>query len=205
MSSFLSKFVVRRPLWVVLGLLGTAALTVFDLHTKDLAIEHLSEARTRMVMPVCEPDPDGHIYMQRFPTEPVILVDEYLELRYAENCGAAFSLLRTADPLIRKTVFGLAATLASIWLLWSFVRTSGRVYFAWAVPFIVSGALGNLFDRMRLGYVIDFIRFHIREEWAWPTFNVADCTITVGVTLLILDMISETRRERRASATKMSS
>jgi signal peptidase II len=52
---------------------------------------------------------------------------------------------------------------------------------------IASGALGNLIDRFRLGYVVDFIRFHVHEAFVYPTFNVADCTITVGVALLLIE------------------
>jgi signal peptidase II len=52
---------------------------------------------------------------------------------------------------------------------------------------IASGALGNLIDRFRLGYVVDFIRFHLRDAFVWPTFNIADSTITVGVLLLVIE------------------
>jgi signal peptidase II len=51
----------------------------------------------------------------------------------------------------------------------------------------VSGALGNMVDRVRLGYVVDFIHFHVYDSFEWPTFNVADSTITIGVALLLLD------------------
>jgi signal peptidase II len=51
----------------------------------------------------------------------------------------------------------------------------------------VSGAVGNLFDRVRHGYVVDFIRFHVHDKFEWPTFNVADITIVIGVGLLLLD------------------
>jgi signal peptidase II len=68
------------------------------------------------------------------------------------------------------------------------------------VPLIVSGALGNLFDRVRYGYVVDFIRFHWRGEWDYPTFNVADVGISVGVALLIIDGFLEGRAEKRRLA-----
>jgi signal peptidase II len=72
-------------------------------------------------------------------------------------------------------------------LMFMFVTGSGGTLFAYSVPLIVSGALGNMVDRVRLGYVIDFIRFHLNDGWEWPTFNIADSTITVGVVLLLLD------------------
>lgn len=71
--------------------------------------------------------------------------------------------------------------------MWMFITANGGILFAWAVPLIISGALGNMIDRWRLGYVVDFIRFHLHDGWEWPTFNVADITITVGVAFLLLD------------------
>jgi signal peptidase II len=68
-----------------------------------------------------------------------------------------------------------------------FARGNGGPLFAWSVPLVVSGALGNMIDRVRLGYVVDFIHFHVYDSFEWPTFNVADSTITVGVALLLLD------------------
>ena len=67
---------------------------------------------------------------------------------------------------------------------------------------IVSGALGNLIDRVRYGYVVDFIRFHLQDGWEWPTFNIADCGITVGVILLVLDGFREGRAEAKEPKAK---
>ena len=52
------------------------------------------------------------------------------------------------------------------------------------VPLIIAGAVGNFVDRVRLGYVVDFVRFHLDDRWAYPTFNVADAWITIGVALV---------------------
>jgi signal peptidase II len=71
--------------------------------------------------------------------------------------------------------------------LWLFVTGYGGRLFAISVPLIASGALGNLIDRFRLGYVIDFVRFHIQDSFVWPTFNFADATITIGVALLLIE------------------
>lgn len=84
-------------------------------------------------------------------------------------------------------LFVTAAALAVLALLWMFVRGRGGALFASCVPFIVSGALGNFIDRIFRIYVIDFVRFHIHDVFEWPTFNVADAAITVGVFLLLLD------------------
>lgn len=171
----------------------TLALLAANLGSKTWAETDLSTERLGEPPPICEPDEFGRVTTQRVRTEPAVLVDGYLELRYAENCGAAFGLLRDAPPIARKVVFGLAAAAASVVLFVMFARGRGRTLFAASVPLIVSGALGNLIDRVRYGYVVDFIRFHLQDGWEWPTFNIADCGITVGVILLVLDGFQEGR------------
>jgi signal peptidase II len=127
------------------------------------------------------------VYLQRHRDGSYELIDGYLEFRYAENCGAAFGMLNDAPRWARFGVFMTAALASVVVLMWLFVTGNGGPLFAWSVPFVVSGALGNLVDRARLGYVIDFIRFHVHSSFEWPTFNVADVTITIGVALLLLD------------------
>lgn len=166
-------------------LLALALFTAADLWTKAWAMEALSRAAVT-APPVCTPDAEGRRY-QRLRTQPIVLVPNYLELRYAENCGAAFGLLDESPRWLRATVFLVAGAVAISALLWMFVRGRGGPLFAMAVPLVVSGALGNMVDRVRLGYVVDFIHFHIHDRFAWPTFNIADATITVGVALLLLD------------------
>ncbi|MEM9069688.1 MAG: signal peptidase II [Myxococcota bacterium] len=190
----------RRAFAICLAV--TAVLTVVDLWSKSWALETLSAERLGDPPPVCEPDEQGYTSMQRARGDAIVVVDDLMELRYAENCGAAFGLLKEAPAWVRHSVFGLAAVIASIALMLMFVRGRGGTYFAAAVPFIVSGAIGNLVDRLRYGYVVDFIRvywdreiFGMRE---WPTFNVADITITMGVVLLLIDGWLEGRKEKAA-------
>ena len=191
----------RSHVALAICLAATAALLALDLGTKAWALDTLSTERLGETPPVCEPDDRGYMAMQRGRDEPIVLVENWLELRYAENCGAAFGLLRGASQGVRHTVFGTAAILASLALLFMFWRGRGKKWFAWAVPFIVSGAIGNLVDRLRLGYGVDFIRFHWRREVPflgseWPTFNIADVTITLGVILLLIDGWIEGREEK---------
>jgi len=182
--------------------IATVALVALDLGTKQWAVDELSFRRPGPARPVCAPDEDGFRMTQRVPLEDVVVIDDYLRLHYAENCGAAFGLLRQAPSFLRHAVFGLAALAASIVLSLMFWQGRGGALFAWSVPLIVSGAVGNLIDRARLGYVVDFIRFHIEDPalqgtflygFEWPTFNVADCGITIGVALLVLDGFRENR------------
>ncbi len=161
--------------------------TFADLASKEWALDNLSRARGSVKPPVCQPDDSGYVRMQRVPTRVVKLIDGYLEFRYAENCGAAFGMLRTAPAWARAIIFGVAGVGACIVLTLMFVRGTGGRMFAWSVPLVLSGAIGNLTDRVRHGFVVDFIRFHIRNNWEYPTFNVADIAIAVGVGFLLLD------------------
>jgi signal peptidase II len=183
---------------IAIAVAATLALVAADLGSKAWASANLSAERVGEPPPVCE-----GAGMQRIRTEPVVLIEGYLELSYAENCGAAFGLLRDAPDLLRRAIFGTAALAAAVVLFVMFVQGRGGRFFAWSVPLIVSGAVGNLVDRIRYGYVVDFIRFHLQDRWEYPTFNVADITITVGVALLIIDgFLQEKKNHDEAEAEK---
>jgi signal peptidase II len=187
---------VRRPVrQIAIGAIAALGLLALDLGTKEWTLHALSMPRRGQVTEACEPGPDGRIPLQRLRTEQIEIIPGYFGLRYAENCGAAFGLLHDAPRLIRRSVFGIAAVIASGVLAWMFVIGRGGRPFAWAVPMIVSGAIGNLVDRVRHGYVVDFIRLHLENGPEWPTFNIADAGITVGVVLLLVDGM---RKEVRA-------
>jgi signal peptidase II len=184
-------------------LIALGLSTFVDLRTKDWALDALSRAPQSPAGPVCVANSDGFVYFQRLQSEPRILVDGYLELRYAENCGAAFGVLNRGPAWLRLALFAPAAIAATLGLLWLYASGYGGRLFAISVPLIASGALGNLIDRFRLGYVVDFIRFHVQEAFVWPTFNVADATITVGVALLLIEGFIAPRGERsRSNASK---
>lgn len=168
-------------------LLALGLLTWLDLRTKDWALDNLSRPQPVAAGPVCVANDQGYVYPQRLQQPAKVLIEGFLELRYAENCGAAFGVLNHGPAWLRLALFGPAAIAAALGLVWLYWRGYGGVLFAVGVPLIASGALGNLVDRFRFGYVVDFIRFHIRNAFVWPTFNVADVTITVGVILLVLE------------------
>lgn len=188
----------RRTLQAILFcLIGTAVLTAADIGTKDWAQAELSREPSVAPHPTCERDERGYVQFQRMRHGSHVLIDGYLELRYAENCGAAFGMLAEAPRWIRLSVFMGVGAFAVIALSYMFITGTGGSLFAWSVPLIVSGALGNVIDRIRFGYVVDFIRFYIHDDswlrfargFEYPTFNVADCTITIGVGLLLLDAL----------------
>lgn len=119
--------------------------------------------------------------------EPVAIMPS-LNLTLLHNTGAAFSLLSDAGGWQRWLFAGLAIVVSVVVIVW--IRTlAGR---QWLLPlaltFIVGGAVGNLWDRLAYGYVVDFIQVYY-SQWYWPAFNVADSAISVGAALLIFDAL----------------
>lgn len=174
----------RRALLIMLASL--AVYTAADLLSKEWALDNLSRARSGEPPPLCQPDEQGYTRVQRLPTEPQVFIEGVIVFHYAENCGAAFGMLRTAPSWARAAVFGVAALGACVVLTMMFVRGAGGKLFGAAVPLILSGAIGNLSDRVRHGFVVDFIQVDPRL-FEYPTFNVADIAISVGVGLLLID------------------
>jgi signal peptidase II len=169
---------------IALCLVATALFTFADLGSKQWAQSELSRPTETAMDDICRP---GEMHRARHGS--VQLVEGYLELRYAENCGAAFGMLNESPKWLRMGLFMIAGAAAIGAFLWAFVSGAGGALFAWGVPLIVSGAIGNTVDRLRLGYVVDFIRFHLQDRWQYPTFNIADVTIAVGFALLVIDML----------------
>jgi len=123
------------------------------------------------------------------------IVTEFFSLVLAFNSGAAFSLFRGV-PGWPRYLFSAVAVAAGILIVWLLRRGGDRWYCA-GLALILGGALGNLWDRLTLGYVVDFLLFHWRG-WSYPAFNVADSAITVGAALLVFDSLGR-RREAGAA------
>jgi len=124
------------------------------------------------------------------------VVTAFFSVVLAFNNGVAFSMFRDAGSWPRYLFSGVAfaAGIVIVWLL----RRGGDRWYCAGLALILGGALGNLWDRLTLGYVIDFLLFHWRG-WSFPAFNVADSAITVGAALLILDSFGQRRDARAAS------
>ena len=153
------------PMWQHYGLLAAVAFLVFcaDQVTKAIVTRTLAH---------------GNV---------VIILGGAAQLEYARNTGAAFSLFRAGGAL-----FAVIAIVVSVGILVYYRRTSGGPFLVrLALGGILGGALGNLVDRVRLGYVVDFIDF----RW-WPVFNVADSCIVVGVLLLVLQSLMTDQKDR---------
>lgn len=195
---FPRPFSPRTRKSIVLAFLTTLVLLALDLGSKEWAIRELSARRVGTPTAVCQPDQFGYTPTQRIVRPPREIVPGFFEMRYAENCGAAFGFLNDETSVAKNALFYGAAVGCAILLAWMYATGRGGPAFALAVPLVVSGAIGNLVDRLRFGYVVDFIRFY-GENWQYPTFNVADIGITVGVGLLIIDGIRESKLDREAA------
>jgi signal peptidase II len=123
------------------------------------------------------------------------IVDGLLSLSHVHNRGAAFGVLSDARLPYQPVLLSILSLAALCAIGYYFVRLPNRARLPrLALALVLGGAVGNLIDRVRLGYVRDFIHVYWRE-YSWPDFNVADSAITVGVILLILDIILESRNE----------
>ncbi len=164
-------------------LLFVGAVLVFsacDQGTKRLAQDHLSE-------PI-----DGSVHHRR--TVDVDIIDGAFALSYAENPAAAFSFLRSAPAAIRRPVLIVvpSAFLVLVVVLAWRRRRELPLYTHAALALVAGGALGNLIDRVRLGYVVDFLKVHagfINEAWPpFPIFNVADACVVIGGALMLVSI-----------------
>lgn len=111
------------------------------------------------------------------------------------NSGAAFSFLSEAGGWQRWFFSLIALVVSGGILVWMQRLASTQVLLALALALILGGALGNLWDRLTLGYVVDFIQLYY-QRWSWPAFNLADSAISVGAVLLIVDSFRAHREER---------
>jgi signal peptidase II len=147
-----------RPWWSWLAL--SALIAVLDLATKAWVSSALRYAEVREVLP-------------------------FFNLVLVHNTGAAFSFLAGEDGW-QRWFFTLVTIVICVALLAMLRRASGNRLLAAALALVLGGALGNLYDRLTLGHVVDFVQLHALGYY-FPSFNVADSAITVGVVLLIWD------------------
>lgn len=128
----------------------------------------------------------------------IVVIPGYWDYQYTRNPGAAFGLLADADESFRKPFFivvSILAVLIILGLLRSVPFRQQIMY--WGLTLIAAGALGNFIDRILYGYVIDFVVWKYTDEYRWPTFNVADVLICIGVGLILIEMIREMIAESR--------
>lgn len=124
----------------------------------------------------------------------ITVVENFFNITYIRNKGAAFGFL--ADASFRVPFFSVISIVAIVVIL-QLIRKLRPEQTASVISLamILSGAMGNLIDRLRLGEVIDFLDFHWYQHH-WPAFNVADSAICVGVFILAIEMLLEERRQK---------
>lgn len=148
-----------------------AAIAIADQATKALLAAHLVPGET-------------------------VVVTGFFNLVHVFNKGAAFSFLAGASGWQRE-FFVAVALGASALIVYLLVKHANEPRFCGGLALILGGALGNVWDRLAHGYVVDFLDFHALG-YHWPAFNLADSAITAGAVLLILDSLLATRKARHA-------
>jgi signal peptidase II len=118
-----------------------------------------------------------------------VVVTSFFDLVLFYNEGAAFSFLAGAGGW-QRLVFSAFAIVASAVIFHLLRKHPEQRLFCFALSFILGGALGNLYDRLTLGHVVDFLFFHY-QNYYWPAFNVADSAIFCGVVLLLWDELKK--------------
>jgi signal peptidase II len=163
----------RRPSYLFLAVVATLSL-VADVVTKLWA-------ETRL---------------KGFPNSVPVWKD-HIAFVLAKNKGGAWGLLQTASESVRRPFFLLVSVAAIAFIVTLYRKLTPRqTALKWGLPLVLGGALGNVNDRIRDGQVTDFIDFHIAmggRDRHWPTFNVADIAICVGVGLMAIDMFTARR------------
>lgn len=152
------------PRWKILTMLITVpSVIIFDQWTKKLVLDRFKLG------------------------ESLTIIDSFFALTYVRNMGAAFGVLHNAPAYFREPFFILVPILAMIIITAVLAKLKPEQLFSGiALSLIMGGAIGNLIDRVRLGYVVDFLDLHWREVYHWPAFNVADSCIVVGVCYLFI-------------------
>jgi signal peptidase II len=194
------------------------ALTVFavDQWTKLLVVKHLTpafaiEAKGKRPVATLSTDEREEILENtgvvdqiryyfnaskpcaQLPTQcpRVRVIEGFWDWHYEENPGAAWSIFARADERFR-VIFLCTVSIAALGFIIGFIRklSDSQRHVVFALSLVAGGAVGNLLDRLRLGYVIDFISWYA-GSYRWPTFNVADSAISTGVALLALSMLRD--------------
>jgi len=149
---------------------------------------------------------------RRSPLDPLVLIEGHLNFALAYNRGGAWGLLQNASETLRRPFFLVVSVAAIAFIVSLYGKLlPGQRALRWGLPLVLGGALGNLADRVTRGSVVDFIDY--RGDWVegmnrlianvvngwhvtdhWPTFNVADISICVGVGLMAVDMLTSGRR-----------
>ena len=176
----------RQPtMWMVIG----SAISIWlDQWSKAWAAKALYTGQAAAAGGV--PENPGELYTR------VIEVTSWFNFRLVGNKGAAWGIFKDLPEGTRVPFFVILSAFALTILLVVYYQSHGQKLMQTALILICGGAVGNLIDRLQIGYVVDFIDWHIGIHH-WPTFNVADISISVGVGLMVIGMIRQSIDEYR--------
>ena len=127
------------------------------------------------------------------------VIPGYFDWTLAYNTGAAFSFLAVAAGWQRWFFAAIAIVVSVVLVVWLKRLKRHETLLAVALAMVLGGALGNLYDRVVLGHVVDFILVHWQNRWYFPAFNLADTFITIGAILLALDMFKSDKSAKEAA------
>jgi len=123
--------------------------------------------------------------------ESAVVISGFFNITHVRNPGAAFGFLADSSPVFRSAFFIIIALVAIVLILVLVVKIKDReLLLIFSLSLILSGAVGNFLDRIRLGEVVDFLDFYILS-YHWPAFNMADSAITVGAMVLIYEIVGK--------------
>lgn len=160
---------MKQSAWLLIAVVVVA----LDLWTKSLATQMLQYGRPVEILPV-------------------------LDFTLLHNRGAAFSFLSSAGGWQRWVFTIIALAVSIVLVVWTLQLKPHERWLSVTLPLILGGALGNLYDRLTLGYVVDFVHFHWQGRY-FPAFNIADAAITVGAIMMIIDALWLQPRRNAAS------
>ncbi len=152
------QYIIVRKAKLAIFLIIFALIIMFDQYTKNIVLKLFKGADFN-----------------------VVEVTSFLNLIYVKNYGISFGLFNQVE---QNQYLLSALNIGIIFVLFAWLWKSEERFINCALSLVVAGAIGNLIDRFKHGYVIDFIDFHV-EKWHYPAFNIADSAIVIGVLLLI--------------------
>lgn len=130
--------------------------------------------------------------------ERVTVIPGYFDWTHVYNTGAAFSFLAGESGWQRWFFAAIAVVVSAVLVVWLKRLKPNETWLAVGLALVLGGALGNLYDRVVLGHVVDFILVHWQNTHYFPAFNLADSAITVGAVLLVLDMFKSNKPEDKS-------
>jgi len=128
--------------------------------------------------------------------QSISVIDGLFDITYIRNTGVAFGIFNTFGSPAKSLILSLLAVAAAALVIVYSLRNPARNWLLQgALSLILAGALGNLYDRLKYHYVIDFLEFYVRN-YHWPAFNVADSAISTGVILLAFEILRHEAPDR---------